>query len=69
MDYKAIRQAANLYLFEIASFLGVTTRMVYNYESGDMKPTASVKRLYGHVSDNEPAFQEWLTEKMIVKKD
>lgn len=69
MDYKAIRQAATLYLFEIASFLGVTTRMVCDYESGEVIPSARVKRLYGHVSDNEPEFQEWLTEQMIVKKD
>lgn len=46
MTYKQIRQAANLSLTEIASFLGVGTRMVRYYESGDRIPSKSVQKLY-----------------------
>ncbi len=69
MDYKAIRQSVNLYLFEISSFLGVTTRMVYDYESGEGMPSARVKRLYGLASDNDPVFKAWIANQMIMKKD
>lgn len=46
MTYKQIRQAANLSLSEIASFLGVGTRMVRYYESGERRPGGSAQRLY-----------------------
>jgi len=46
MNYKQIRQAANLSLSEIASFLGVGTRMVRYYEAGERLPGGAVKKLY-----------------------
>jgi len=50
MNYKQIRQAAHLSLSEIASFLGVGTRMVRYYESGDRIPSKSVQKLYAALS-------------------
>lgn len=46
MNYKQIRQASGLSLSEIASFLGVGTRMVRYYESGDRVPSKAVKMHY-----------------------
>lgn len=59
MNYKQIRHAANLSLSEIASFLGVGTRMVRYYESRDRIPSQSVERLYGFVSGKDPAFRSY----------
>lgn len=49
MTYKQIRQSASLSLSEIASFLGVGTRMVRYYESGDRIPSKSVEKLYAQL--------------------
>lgn len=46
MTYKQIRQSANLSLSEIAAYLGVGTRMVRYYESGERVPSKSVQKLY-----------------------
>lgn len=46
MTYKQIRLAANLSLSQIADYLGVGTRMVRYYESGDRIPSKSVQKLY-----------------------
>ena len=46
MNYKQIRQAANLSLSQIADYLGVGTRMVRYYESGERVPSKSVEKLY-----------------------
>lgn len=62
--YKQIRQAANLSLTQIASFLGVGSRMVRYYESGDRMPSQSVERLYGQISRNGADFKAWLKEKV-----
>lgn len=67
MTYKQIRQAANLSLAEIASFLGVGTRMVRYYESGDRIPSQSVERLYGLVMAKDPAFRAWLRSKLKTR--
>ena len=69
MTYKQIRQAANLSLSEIASFLGVGTRMVRYYESGDRIPSQSVERLYGLVSAQDHAFKNWLNSQLKTKGD
>ncbi len=68
MTYKQIRQTANLSLSEIASFLGVGTRMVRYYESGDRIPSQSVERLYGAVKGNSPDFKTWLQAQLDPAK-
>lgn len=60
MNYKQIRQSANLSLSEIAAFLGVGARMVRYYESGDRVPSGSVQRLYSAIEGNSPDFRAWL---------
>jgi transcriptional regulator with XRE-family HTH domain len=50
-NYKQIRQSANLSLSQIASFLGVGTRMVRYYESGGRVPSKSVAKLYGQLEE------------------
>lgn len=67
MTYKQIRQSANLSLSEIASFLGVGSRMVRYYEDGQRIPSQSVERLYGQISRNSPDFKAWLKEKVETK--
>lgn len=64
MNYKQIRQAANLSLSEIASFLGVGTRMVRYYEAGQRIPSASVERLYNAVKTQSADFRAWLEMKL-----
>ena len=68
MTYKQIRQSANLSLSEIASFLGVGTRMVRYYQSGDRLPSQSVERLYGAVSAQSPDFKAWLQAQLDPAK-
>ncbi len=54
MNYKKIRQTANLSITQMAAHLGVDPRTVRRYEDGTRTPGGPVNKLYGLLNGKTP---------------